>query len=553
MIVSSQLPPLPLAQASATLRALAQLAGQTVEARVLTQQPNGMTQVQIGRQVLSLNVPGTQVPGTTLALAVQQAEGQLRLTLVSAQPPAMGAPAPTSMPMVTPAQSQAVAAPPNAPATNPTPATNVQISPSTPAVPAATFTGYGPGLAGAAPAAAGTQIAAGIKAPLASAPAGVPPAIAPGVVMASAAAPILAVPYAAVAPNVQSAPPPAQGMATTAMPPVQQSGAAALAGQHAPARGNVGGGAVLVPGAPAVANNPQAVLTQMVQQAMPSQNSIVGLTTTLTAIAGRVALPEPVAKAVQQVLGHRLAMDGGRIDGAALQKAIQGSGIFQEASLAAGRPGAAGGDLKTALLGLQQKLGQWLGQHEPIEQAARVPPPMRGVVPRMRNGEGPPPPLPQDAEETGRLLQHQTHAALARLRLHQNASLPDTNIARQEAQWSLDLPVSVGNAQMLLQMQIHHDGEGGAERPEDRGWQVRFAINLNELGEVGAQISLRGRATGVMLWAERPETAKLLSASLEQLRGELEAAGLSPGTVLVRHGAPVPAPAPASHFVDEIR
>src|SRR5690606_15761263 len=101
---------------------------------------------------------------------------------------------------------------------------------------------------------------------------------------ASAAAPILAVPYAAVAPNVQSAPPPAQGMATTAMPPVQQSGAASLAGQHAPARGNVAGGAVLVPGAPAVANNPQAVLTHMVQQAMPSQNSIVGLTTTLTAI-----------------------------------------------------------------------------------------------------------------------------------------------------------------------------------------------------------------------------------------------------------------------------
>src|SRR5690606_30154555 len=126
------------------------------------------------------------------------------------------------------------------------------------------------------------------------------------------------------------------GMATTAMPPVQQSGAATLAGQHAPARGNVAGGAVLMPGAPAVASNPQAALTQMVQQAMPSQNSIVGLTTTLTAIAGRVALPEPVAKAVQQVLGHRLAMDGGRIDGAALQKAIQGSGIFQEASRAAG-------------------------------------------------------------------------------------------------------------------------------------------------------------------------------------------------------------------------
>ena len=74
------------------------------------------------------------------------------------------------------------------------------------------------------------------------------------------------------------------------------------------------------------------------------------------------------------------------------------------------------------------------------------------------------------------------------------------------------------------------------------------------MGEVGAQISMRGKITGVMLWAEQKETADALAASVAELRGELEAVGLAPGTVMVRTGAPAPMPAPSpTHFVDEVR
>src|SRR5690606_8818721 len=87
MSFSSQLPPIPLAQASATLRALAQAAGQNIEAKVLSQSANGTTQVQVGRQTLNLQFPQPPPIGATLTLARHQPQGQLRVTLVSTQLP----------------------------------------------------------------------------------------------------------------------------------------------------------------------------------------------------------------------------------------------------------------------------------------------------------------------------------------------------------------------------------------------------------------------------------------------------------------------------------
>jgi len=152
-------------------------------------------------------------------------------------------------------------------------------------------------------------------------------------------------------------------------------------------------------------------------------------------------------------------------------------------------------------------------------------------------------------------LLERTDAALSRLRLHQNASLPEPS-ARHEAQWSLDLPVVMGGQQSLLHIQIHRDRDADPEQNEERGWQVRFAINLSEMGEVGAQISLRGSATGILLWADREDTAAALAEGVSGLRQELEALGLNTGAIVVRTGAPMPPAASATssgHIVDAVR
>ncbi|MBJ3784252.1 flagellar hook-length control protein FliK [Devosia sediminis] len=626
MSITSQLPPISLAQASAGLRALAQAAGQTVEARVLSLNVNGTTQVQIGRQVMSLTLPERQPVGATLTLSVQQSDGQLRLALVSVRLPDLPSiPQPQNLAPATSVQlsAAALASSASAPSVNPAPAANgappppvsgqtvtsgptpagqvaasvdappgvSSASPANPAplpaasavptastrpgaAPAVPVTGAGaPAVAPATTGQTGTNIqaqanvgspsaAAAAPTPIPAAPSpSVPAGAAPGLVMVEGAAARPGIPYAVAAPA--TVPLPTAGNRSTAaptLPPVGQALSASMVGQHA-ASPNMGGGVIsasVTPQAPvatAPATSPQAALAQMVQQALPRQDSILGLTRALTAIAGKVALPEPVAKAAQQVLAARLLLDGGKLGGAALKVAIQQSGVFQEAMLASGQ--AAGGELKGALLTLRQGLGAWLGNQAPVAQVGTVPPPIRGHVPRARAGEGAPPDMPDDPIEAGKVLLERTEAALSRLRLHQNASLPDPNPARQDAQWSMDLPVIVAGQNQILHLQIQRDAEQEAERSEERSWQVRFAINLAERGEVGAQISLRAKNTSVLLWADQVSTAQSLGVAVEELREELAGVGLVPGAIVVRAGVPaeepVHPPGLGGHVVDATR
>lgn len=295
---------------------------------------------------------------------------------------------------------------------------------------------------------------------------------------------------------------------------------------------------------------PQAVLAQMVQASAQRQGSVAALTSALTSIAGKIALPEPVIRAAQQILAARLSLNG-PLDGATLQKAVLGSGIFQEAALAAGRVPAQS-EMKSALLALRQTLSNWLGPQSALAPVAMAPP-VRGGVPRARmSGEGSPIDPATAPEEAGKILLERTDAALSRIRLHQHASLPDPT-GKQGGDWSLDLPVLVGSHQTLLHLQIHRDGKGNAEVESEPGWQMRFALNLPALGEVGAQVSLRGGATGVMLWATEPETAALLDNDLPQLRKALAGTGLHLGSIVVRGGEPAATAAPAGHFLDAQR
>jgi hypothetical protein len=287
----------------------------------------------------------------------------------------------------------------------------------------------------------------------------------------------------------------------------------------------------------------------MVQASVPRQGSVTALTIALSGIAGKVVLPEPVARAAQQVLAGRVAIDAPRFNGSALQTAMRGSGVFQEASLAQGQQLLQQPDMKSALLALRQTLTSWLGQQAPVAAVVQIPPPLRGTTPRARASEPPPLDAGDAPEEIGKHLLERTESALARVRLHQHASLPDP--AGRAAEWSMDLPVLIGTHQTLMQMQIHRDQHSETETVAERGWQMRFAINLPDMGEVGAQVSLRARTVGVMLWASDPEASAALDAEVAALRDSLAMAGLQPGAVIVRHGEPPTAPAaPSGHFVD---
>lgn len=496
------------------LRALALAPGQTVEGRVLGPGQDGATLVQIGRQAMSLSLPGAVPIGTLLTLGVQQGDGHLRLALMDSRPPAATVP-------------------------QQLPATSVEIS-QRPAIPQGPLTYSPPAGVAAAPAGAGaaavpvlgaTGLAVGVAGPAAAAP-GAP------LSSSQAGPPIIAPPGPAVAPSA---------------PALQRQGSTpyGMGGLGSPSTGGSPPAAAPMPGAPPT---PQAAaLAQMVQQALPAQGSIGALTGMLAAM-GPVALPEPVLKAARQILGNQLTALDGKVDAAALKTALRNSGIFQEAMLSQGAPASAGADTKSGLLAMRQGLVQWLGNQPQIAQIMQVPPPLRHVLPRARLPEVPQVDLPGDPEELGRLLLERTESALSRMRLHQHASLPEAQRGG-DSQWNTDLPLAVGQHQAILHLQIHHDGGDEANRTEDRGWQVRFAVNLPDLGEVGAQVSLRAQTIGIMLWADRDETARAFSETIDELRTSLEAVGLKPGALVVRHGVPGDAHAPAGsgQFLDATR
>jgi hypothetical protein len=322
----------------------------------------------------------------------------------------------------------------------------------------------------------------------------------------------------------------------------------AMTGPPYPSGAPVNSPPAVATGAP---TSPTVALTQMVRGALASQGSMTALASALTQVAGRVALPEPVLRAVQQVLAGRLSLGEGKLDGAALSQAVRRSGVFQEALLARGM--AVPNDMKASLLTLRSTLVNWLGQQAEITAISPVPPPMRGAVPRARAAEAPPIDPKLAAEVVGKQLLERTEVALSRLRLHQHASLPDA-VSKPGVEWQLELPVVMGQHQSLIHLQIQHDEQGDAEGSPEPGWHLRFALNLPELGEVGAQVSLRAGNTGVMLWAGEAATSEALEENIVELREAFAAAGINAATIVVRHGEPSSKRAmPSGQLVDAQR
>ena len=565
MSIPSQLPQFVTAARAGALQALALQSGQVLDARIIGPAANGATQVEIRGQMLNLVLPTLVAAGQTIKLEVQGAGPQLRLALqTSGPPPAQAQPAPATQislstpPATTTAPPQPAGAPapastaPSAPAASATALPQAPAAAPPPPAPAAGATQPAPAraapVAQAAPGAPLAQLAATPSAqPAAPAGAAPPPAAAPMPSGPYPAAPASPNPFAAAAAATATAPaqPAAPAAVAGAVRPVVATSVATNATAHSPP------GNALPQPAPPPAAAPQAALAQMVQVSVPRQGPVTALTTALSGIAGRVVLPEPVARAAQQVLAGRVAIDAPRFDGTALQAAVRGSGVFQEANLARGQA-LLQPDMKSALLALRQTLTTWLGQQAPVAPVAQILPPLRGSIPRARSLDAPPIDPKAAPEEVGKQLLERTESALSRIRLHQHASLPDP--AGRTAELSLDLPVMIGTHQTLMQLQIHRDQHNEAETGAERGWQMRFALNLPGMGEVGAQVTLRGGAIGVMLWATDPEASAALDAEIATLREDLANAGLQPSAVIVRHGEPPAAPtAQSGHFVDSRR
>ncbi len=297
------------------------------------------------------------------------------------------------------------------------------------------------------------------------------------------------------------------------------------------------------------ASSATSPISQAISTAIPAalarQDSIGALFANLMNLQKQnIKLDQNVKKATQSLINGQIKLDGKSLNGEALKQAIRKSGLFLE-SLLAGKSqnslsqiSGAQSDIKSLLLLLRSTLIKYLGeQPKQLNLNNRPPPPLKGALPRALPPNSPQLPDGSNAKTIARTLLSQTDSALSRLRLFQISSLPET-IGRSptSSEINLELPFSYGGESNIIRFQISKDREGNKEKNEDV-WSLRFAMNLQELGEVGANISFRQGKIGVIIWAQEEKIAKQLDSLLPELTDSLEALGIKTSFVRVRYGA----------------
>jgi len=306
-----------------------------------------------------------------------------------------------------------------------------------------------------------------------------------------------------------------------------------------------------IPIAPAPKPTAADPLGALVLTALTAQDGLAPLMANLIATLGGSAWPDELGEAMAEVLDQQQPLDA-LTTGDRVQTALVQSGLLLEARLAAGLQPAASGDLKSALLVLQERLRALAGerpeapQTSPRKSGVAPPPPIAGARPVAQSA--PPATLAAPLEPqrlAGQLLQ-QTTAALARQTLHQLASAMKTQAPGEAggARWLFEVPVAADQGASTAQVEIRREPPrrgGDEDRPH---WRVRFSIAPGELGRVDAELVIRGDHARISLWAEQADTAAALARHAAELAQAPALAAFS-AEVTCRHGAPPADPPPA--------
>ncbi|MFW5453194.1 flagellar hook-length control protein FliK [Thioalkalivibrio sulfidiphilus] len=282
---------------------------------------------------------------------------------------------------------------------------------------------------------------------------------------------------------------------------------------------------------------------------LPAQGGQTALLSALWALQQQPArlaeLPAGVRDAVEQLFRQLPSADQAtRPEG--LRQAVQASGLFHEAGLAAVAAGSAAGpaaNLKSALLSLATRLRALPGSPPAGLAGARpvdTPPPRPGASPSPQPRMDTPMAL-LGREALLETLRSRAESALARLALHQwsSAESSDSGLPR----WLMELPLRSGNGIDLVHLLLEREPDQ-PEAEEQGTWRAEFALDLPELGPVRVRIAITGDQVRTRLWAENEATVGRIRAELPRLMKSLENRRLEVKDLGCHAGIP-PAPAEA--------
>jgi len=282
---------------------------------------------------------------------------------------------------------------------------------------------------------------------------------------------------------------------------------------------------------------------------LPAQGGQTALLSALWSLQQQPArlaeLPTGVRDAVDKLFRQLPTADQAtRPEG--LRQAVQASGLFHEAGLAAVAAGSAAGpaaNLKSALLSLATRLRALPGPPSaalPGTRPVDTPPPRPGATPSPQPRMDTPMAL-LGREALLETLRNRAESALARLALHQwsSAESSESGLPR----WLMELPLRSGNGIDLVHLLLEREPDQ-PEAEEQGTWRAEFALDLPELGPVRVRIAITGDQVRTRLWAENEATVGRIRAELPRLMKSLENRRLEVKDLGCHAGIP-PAPAEA--------
>ncbi|MDU8361689.1 flagellar hook-length control protein FliK [Pseudomonas syringae group sp. J309-1] len=275
----------------------------------------------------------------------------------------------------------------------------------------------------------------------------------------------------------------------------------------------------------------------------------------------------PLQASIQQLLADLPDMEQ-MSNPRVVAQAINASGLFMEAKLLSGMNPTAMPDMKANLMQLIAQLLPGLPANTSYDAAAASNMLARTMPGVLRSALGtmglvaPPPlpvhfPLPSRAIKSGKeddleILLKLAAAAVSRVQSHQLGSLEQTRTnadGTQVTAWQLEIPMRNGQDIVPMQVKIQREDmpekdsnqEKDDSEPKDvreKLWKIDLAFDLTPLGALQVQAQLHRGKLSSQLWAERADSAALISNELGYLRERLIASGLEVGELACSQGVP---------------
>ena len=204
------------------------------------------------------------------------------------------------------------------------------------------------------------------------------------------------------------------------------------------------------------------------------------------------------------------------VDPKQLQQALQQSGFFLESQLrqlVLSGGVLPEGDIKAELLKLLDKISRKTG--------------------RVSDEEA-------DSEESEvldalLLLQREIEGGVATIALNQIATCQHRDEGRHV--WLFEVPFRYQEVVETLTLEIERDSDSAQEPPENQDWRVVLSLELAHLGQLEAELFLRGSKVSIVIYAERQSTLHVLESQIDQLHAGLGGRGLDVSILRCHHGA----------------